>query len=222
MNNWNQNFLNPPYGQWLAPVQPLYPQPWWYGEASPYPPVRPRRSGVNLFLLFGALWLGGKAIANYQRALEAEQRLEAMSTYIPPSRPASSGPVSRTASVIPDFYDRPSTVQYARETSANVSRGDAGTDMTPVMPTPHGRFAGPDFGDGMFLVGVDIAPGTYRCPGVPGQSTFWARMRSASGETNDYIATFFAPGQCYVTVLAGEYFRSSLSGGWTRVRDIVE
>lgn len=73
------------------------------------------------------------------------------------------------------------------------------------------------FGDGMVHVGVDMAPGTYRCDGVRGEKVYWARMKDASGETRSTIASYFGSAPNYVTLKAGEFFRSESSGGWSLV-----
>jgi len=73
------------------------------------------------------------------------------------------------------------------------------------------------FGDGMVHVGVDVAPGTYRCEGIPGEKLFWARLEDASGEAQAVKASFFGSTPNYVTLREGEFFRSERSGGWRLV-----
>lgn len=74
--------------------------------------------------------------------------------------------------------------------------------------------------NGMWLVGTDIQPGTYRTPG-PADSVlpncYWERLRDASGEFSAIIANGNATGPVSVTVLAGEYFASSGCRSWERV-----
>lgn len=166
---------------------------------QPYPPAPlifpPRQSAhrVNLFLFFGALWLAKKALLNHQRALDAERNLLLMQTN--PNEPGS-GPVPATQRATAYFAPR-----SAPATSDPLRAG----------------IITPDVDDGMYLVGTDIPAGTYRCNGIPGDSVYWERLRDASGEARSIIANFCGPGQGYVTVQPGEFFRSRNSGGWTHL-----
>jgi hypothetical protein len=66
-------------------------------------------------------------------------------------------------------------------------------------------------GSGMFRVGSDIQPGTYRTTG----GGYWARLSCAGGDFNCIIANNNASGQDYVTILASDaYFESSRMGTW--------
>jgi hypothetical protein len=215
MNNWNQPFNVPPIGQWPTPAQPQFFPPWQYNAPTPYYQPPPRGHGTNFFLFFSSLWLAGKALTNYQRALEAERRLELME-----SKPSNSDRPVRAASVIPDFYEIPSPGTTASQDSPTVAKSPGASPMPPkvsIREVLRARIIDAVFGDGMFLVGVDIEPGTYRCDGMPDRGTSWQRCRSASGEMRDVIASHFGRGQCYVTVKEGEFFYSEWSGGWTRV-----
>ena len=70
--------------------------------------------------------------------------------------------------------------------------------------------AGPKttFGDGTYLVGTDIAPGSYKTTG-PRPSTvpncYWARMKNDSGSLNSIIANDNTEGATRITVNNGEY-----------------
>lgn len=58
-------------------------------------------------------------------------------------------------------------------------------------------------GDGTYVVGNDITPGTYRSDGPQGgliTSCYWARLSSTSGEVNDIIANGATSGQTTVTI----------------------
>jgi hypothetical protein len=215
MNNWNQPY-NPSFGQWPTPAQPQFLQPWQYNAPVPYYQPRRQHSGVNSFLFFGSLWLASKATRNYLRAIEAEQRLEAMT---PNPVPPSTNRPTRASSVIPDYHEAASSSSESQSEvgSSNSLVANNGARLSPGRQSASARIVGVDFADGMFLVGVDIAPGTYRCDGLPGSSTYWERLRTASGESQDRIANFCGPGQVYVTLRAGEFFRSERSGGWTRI-----
>ncbi|MFV0495543.1 hypothetical protein [Mycobacterium sp.] len=56
--------------------------------------------------------------------------------------------------------------------------------LPPVPPAPN-QHSFP--GDGRFMVGKDIEPGTYRSPG--GTSCYWDRLRGLSGSFEDSIST---------------------------------
>lgn len=66
-------------------------------------------------------------------------------------------------------------------------------------------------GSGMFKVGSDIQPGTYRTTG----GGYWARLSCASGEFSCIVANNNATSQEYVTILATDaYFETSRMGTW--------
>ena len=58
--------------------------------------------------------------------------------------------------------------------------GTWSSDLT-VVATP-----GQDFGDGLFLVGSEIAPGRYRAID-PSNRCHWVRLNHFSGELSDWI-----------------------------------
>ena len=98
-------------------------------------------------------------------------------------------------------------------TSGPIRDSDTWVQPTPVFTTPEAVF-----GDGMFLVGTDIEPGTYRTNGRAGESLLWVRSSDASGEAGSILASYRGIGsRHYVTLKAGEYFRSERSGGWALV-----
>lgn len=53
-------------------------------------------------------------------------------------------------------------------------------------------------GDGTFLVGDDIQPGTYRTAG--GAGCYWARLKGTSGELGDIIANGNVTGPTTITI----------------------
>ena len=78
--------------------------------------------------------------------------------------------------------------------------------ITPFkdLPTPAGTLS--EIGPGMYLVGHDISPGTYR--GKAGvdvlDSCYWARLSGLSGDFDDVIANDNATGSYFVTVHASD------------------
>jgi hypothetical protein len=70
------------------------------------------------------------------------------------------------------------------------------------------------FGEGTYIVGTDLRPGTYGSPG--GDLCYWERLRGFSGETAEIIANDLPSGQAIVTIRQSDKgFRSSGCGTWT-------
>ncbi|MCZ2525383.1 hypothetical protein [Streptomyces sp. HB2AG] len=72
-------------------------------------------------------------------------------------------------------------------------------------------------GDGEYLVGKDIAPGTYRTAGADSFGCYWARLKDASGELGAIIANNNLEGPGHVTVNKGEYFETKGCRDWKKV-----
>lgn len=71
------------------------------------------------------------------------------------------------------------------------------------------------FGDGVWIVGVDIAPGTWRNDGTAG-SCYWERTSGFGGDLEEIIANQFADTQQIVTIDPSDVgFTSSGCGSWT-------
>ena len=85
----------------------------------------------------------------------------------------------------------------------------ADTPDAPAPPPP------PDVklpADGVSMVGVDVAPGTYR---AAGEYCYWARLKGTSGEFGDIIANSNGPG--VVTIAATDKAFESRRCQWTKV-----
>ncbi|MGA4943922.1 hypothetical protein [Streptomyces cinereoruber] len=96
-------------------------------------------------------------------------------------------------------------------------------ETTPPPPTPTAK-PGPATsfeGDGMYLVGEDIAAGTYKTAGpveddlIP--NCYWARHKDASGEFSSITANDNVKGQTRVTVNKGEYLEVKGCQPWKKV-----
>lgn len=88
----------------------------------------------------------------------------------------------------------------------------------PVDPSVPGPQATSFAGDGTFMVGVDIAPGTYQTTAV--DFGYWARLSGASGTLDEIIANDNAPSgsQVIVTIQPTDrFFRTSRMGTWTKI-----
>ena len=70
---------------------------------------------------------------------------------------------------------------------------------------------------GMFKVGVDIAPGTYRSTGNKDAECYWERSKDASHGTDSILANDNVTGTAIVKVGASDaYFKSSGCGDWKK------
>lgn len=67
------------------------------------------------------------------------------------------------------------------------------------------------FGDGVYLVGEDVPPGSYLARG--GGDCYWARLEDGS---QDIIDNHIGTGQVRVTINAGELFETQGCGTWRR------
>lgn len=71
------------------------------------------------------------------------------------------------------------------------------------------------FGDGTYVVGLDIAPGTWRTDGREG--CYWERIRDFSGEPKAVIANDNAQGSVAVTIASTDRgFAAERCGTWTK------
>src|SRR5581483_3114553 len=77
----------------------------------------------------------------------------------------------------------PELVTIAASDAGFTSRGCGGwsADLSPITASPDSPF-----GDGKFLVGVDIAPGTWRSNGA--ENCYWERLAGFGGTLEDIVA----------------------------------
>ena len=84
-------------------------------------------------------------------------------------------------------------------------------EVTPLAEWPPPEGFPTNIKPGMYLVGRDIAPGTYK--GKAGDdilnSCNWSRLAGASGDSQDLIAIDITTGQFYVTVEPTDYALST-------------
>ena len=99
----------------------------------------------------------------------------------------------------------------ATDVAFESSRCGAWTDILVPMTT-----SSTTFGDGVFIVGLDIAPGTYRTGTTDG--CYWARLSGFGGDFEEIIANDLGDGQRLVTVAASDRgLETSRCGTWTKV-----
>ncbi len=73
-----------------------------------------------------------------------------------------------------------------------------------------------NFGDGMYIVGTDITPGTYKNTGATG--CYYARLSGFSNTTDDIIANNNVDTPTIVTIAASDQgFQSNGCGTWTKI-----
>ncbi|MBV9162968.1 MAG: hypothetical protein JO281_15755 [Pseudonocardiales bacterium] len=74
-------------------------------------------------------------------------------------------------------------------------------------------------GEGRFVVGTDIAPGTYRTTGPSGHlDCYWERLKDTSGGTDSIIANNLGRGPATVTIDNSDgAFQTRWCNTWTKV-----
>jgi hypothetical protein len=76
------------------------------------------------------------------------------------------------------------------------------------------------FGEGRFLVGTDIAPGSYQTTGPSGHlDCYWERLKNTNDVTDSIIANDLGPGPALVTIDKSDaVFQTRWCNTWTKVR----
>ncbi|MBF8268273.1 MAG: hypothetical protein HW388_1781 [Dehalococcoidia bacterium] len=117
--------------------------------------------------------------------------------------PASNEP---TATATPTLTSMPTPTPMPTFTP-----GPTPTPAATPTPTPTPI---PTFRSGVWIVGVDIVPGTYRNSGSG--DCYWARLSGFGGNLGDIIASNFGGGIQTVTIAASDAgFTSERCGTWT-------
>lgn len=81
---------------------------------------------------------------------------------------------------------------------------------SPITANPNAAF-----GAGTYMVGTDIAPGTWRAEG--GSGCYWARLKDFSGGPDAIIANDNTTGSAVVQIAASDAgFSSARCGTWTK------
>jgi hypothetical protein len=101
------------------------------------------------------------------------------------------------------------------DTDVGFSSKDCGTwsqGLSAITASPTAPF-----GDGMYLVNVDIAPGTWRNQGASG--CYWARLSGFTGEMGEIIANGLGDQQQIVTIGSTDAgFEARDCGTWSKVQ----
>lgn len=91
-------------------------------------------------------------------------------------------------------------------------------DWEAVAPKAKGTPASSMDGDGgMFKVGTDIAPGTYKSSGNTDDSCYWERTKDAEQGLDSVIANNNVTGTAVVTISSTDaYFKTTGCGDWKK------
>ncbi|MFK0100044.1 hypothetical protein [Streptomyces sp. NPDC091040] len=190
--------MNTPDQQSHGPHRAPDPQPGgWYGEAVPpgLPPRRPSpakawltHGAAALVALFLGVGIGASGGSDPERTeAKANPGPTVTVTGAAKARPAPT--VTKTVTAKP---------KPPKKTKA---------------PGPATSFSG----DGEYLVGEDIAAGTYKTAGADDSlGCYWERAKDASGEFGSIIANNNLTGPGRVTLNKGEYFKTNRCAEWKR------
>jgi hypothetical protein len=86
---------------------------------------------------------------------------------------------------------------------------------TPPPPKPTGPATTIETG-GIYVVGEDIQPGTYKTAGGDRRRCYWARLRDTSGDRGTILANDLAEGPMTVTIKTTDgAFKTSGCQTWT-------
>lgn len=118
---------------------------------------------------------------------------------------------AQPAAIVPSVESAP--------TAVGSPSADAPTppgEPTPAPPKPEPA-AKPTIEDGLYHVGEDVAPGTYRLaePVTGADFCYWKKSKDAEGENiidNDLAST----GRLQVTIKRGQWFETSRCGTWVK------
>lgn len=195
--------MNTPDHQSPGSYQAPNPRPGgWYGAAVPPAPRPPRKSSAATSWLthgaaaFVALFLGV--------GIGASSGSDTGKTDAKAGGEVKPGP---TVTVTGAAKARPAPTV---------------TETVTAKPEPPKKTKAPGpatsfSGDGEYLVGEDIAAGTYKTAGADGSiGCYWERAKDASGEFESIIANNNLTGPGRVTLNKGEYFKTNRCAEWKR------
>lgn len=102
--------------------------------------------------------------------------------------------------------------------SDKIFKSSGCSDWEAVDPKEKGSPATEMAGDGgMFEVGADIAPGTYKSAGNADDMCYWERVKDAEHSTDSIIANNNVNGTAVVTISASDaYFKTSGCQDWKK------
>ena len=128
---------------------------------------------------------------------------------------ACSGLATPTPSPTAGSASQAASTQAPSQATVSAATLTSETVVPSTRPTaaPTGELH--EFGDGTFVVGKDIQPGTYRAR-VPSPGCYWARLSGFGGFAGDVIANEATGAPTVVTISASDTgFYSDMCGTWT-------
>jgi len=132
----------------------------------------------------------------------------------------NDSPRTSSAVVAPSAGDPPAadgsgaSAGSAGAPSVSAAAGAAG--LTVATPTAKVTKAAPFDGDGIFVVGSEIAPGRYRS--ASSEACYWARLSAADGSVDAIIANGIDGGSHTVTIESSDKaFETMGCGTWSPV-----
>jgi hypothetical protein len=178
-------------------------------EGLPPPPQQPgpsRGKAVALVAAVGGIIVGAAIGFAVGDATEAESASPESTPALDPTRTPQIIYQTRTITAGP-------TVTETETVQPTVTETETRTRTRTVEAQPD---AARSFGDGVWVVGEEVAPGTYRAPG--GSGCYWARLRNFSAGLNSIIANGGFSRNQTVTIQASDAgFETTRCGTWTRI-----
>ncbi len=131
---------------------------------------------------------------------------------MPPKKEMSAGKIIGIVAIVVFFL-----VVIINMASGSPSSTTSTSQTTSTQTTPASTSPQTSFGDGTFIVGTDIEPGTYRTTG--GSNCYYARLSGFGGTDNNIIANANTNGNgAIVTIKASDAgFQSSGCDTWTQI-----
>jgi hypothetical protein len=126
-----------------------------------------------------------------------------------PTTTTSSEPQPTITTTVPGPAGETVTV-----TPPPVTKTVPGPKVTVTAPPPQAAAAITE--DGIYLVGVDIKPGTYRSG--PNPDCYWARLSDTNGDLDSILANNNGGNQVVTIKRTDKAFETARCGEWTRVK----
>lgn len=116
--------------------------------------------------------------------------------------------------IIANDFDFRMMVVEIKASDKGFSSDRCGTWTNNLSPVTSSKTS--PFGQGTYIVGVDIAPGTWSAAG--GGSCYWERLSGFGGQLADIIANDFGSTSPIVSIAPTDKgFKSSNCGNWTKI-----
>jgi hypothetical protein len=182
----------------MNPTTPPFGPSGTFGPISQ--PPAPKRSRRKAWLTYGATALVAFSLGSGIGSAGAKNGTAAAAAPADSAkpRPAVTATVTAEAAPAPTVTETVTATAKPKKTK---------------RPGPSTSFAG----DGEYLVGTDIASGTYKTAG-PADSwgCYWERAKDSSGDFDSIIANNNLQGSGRVTLRKGEVFKTNGCQKWTK------